>query len=188
MPPASRAAAKQIANFGTCGGLNMCGRDAVCDTSCSAGWKCQKLNSWFWQCLKDDGLMSAPSASSTGSKTPSSKRSPPPAKALPKRPPPPKASTKAPTPSPTPTPTPSTSSSVLAPGAQCGGSSGACSPYCFDVAWPSKQCSAGHACTRQTASRWACTAGGTSTVGVSSKPAASPPPGKTIVAAPKGSE
>jgi hypothetical protein len=76
---------------------------------------------------------------------------------------------------------------VLAAGAQCGGSSGACSPYCFDVAWPSKQCATGSACTRQTASKWVCTAGGSATVGATSKPSPSPPPGKVVVAAPKGS-
>lgn len=29
----------------------MCNKDAVCDAVCIGGWKCQKLNSWYWQCL-----------------------------------------------------------------------------------------------------------------------------------------
>ncbi len=47
----AHAAAKQIANYGACGGLSMCGKDAMCDAVCIGGWKCQKLNSWYWKCL-----------------------------------------------------------------------------------------------------------------------------------------
>jgi hypothetical protein len=67
---------------------------------------------------------------------------------------------------------------VLSPGAQCGGTQGACGSYgtCVDAPFPGYSCSTGHACTRQGPDYWGCRALPPPPLAPQARPSPSPRP------------